>query len=262
LFPLQPVAFVAGVDGLHLPGRQRFTRTPPGAVPLFADGSGPAVLVLRRGRGTIVAVSDPRAGDNAHLARDDNARFFLQLARTYGVTSGDARPRVAFDEFHQGYYDGASFWTAVGRPGRLVAGQLAALALLIAYSASRRFGLPRPLPEAQRVSSEYVASLADLYRRAGAGDAALDGVFRSFRRDLCRAVGVPFDAPTEEVVAQATRTLAAASEETKERLRRAVNDCEARIASGKVADAELVPLARELAALRKDLNLGGQPQDG
>jgi hypothetical protein len=40
-----------------------------------------------------------------------------------------------------------------------------------------------------------------------------------------------------------------------------VNDCEARIAAGRVPDSELVPLARELDALRKDLNLGGQ-QDG
>jgi hypothetical protein len=67
--------------------------------------------------------------------------------------------------------------------------QVAALVVLAAYSASRRFGLPQPLPEPQRVSSEYVASLADLYRRAGAGDAALEGVYRSFRRDLCRAAG-------------------------------------------------------------------------
>ena len=151
----------------------------------------------------------------------------------------------------------------LGRPGRLVAWQLLGLALLLVYSAGRRFGLPRPLPAPPRVSSEYVASLADLYRRARAADAALEGVYLSFWRDLCRAVGLPYDAPPEEVVVRASRTLATGdSASVEERLRRAVNECEARIDAGQVRDADLVPLARELEALRKELGIGGHDDAG
>ena len=252
LFPLQPAPFLSGVDALQVPGKDRFGNVPSGGVPLFRDER-PAVLLLRHGGGTIVAVSDPAVADNEHLVQADNARFLTGLIGVYAGSGG----RVGFDEFHQGYQMADSFWDAVGRPGQLVAWQLLVLVLLLAYSAGRRFGLPRPLPAPARVSSEYVASLADLYRRARAADAALEGVYLSFWRDLCRAVGLPYDAPTNEVVRRAAGTLGSGNrQELEDRLRRVVNECETKIEGGKVAERDLAPLGRELEILRKDLGLG------
>ena len=254
LFPLQPAPYLAGVDGVTVPSSDRFEKLPVSGVPLFADPR-PAAVAIRHEKGIILALSDPGIADNRHIALTDNARF---LTAAIGSYAGSSR-RVGFDEYHQGFYTtDDSLWTAIGRPGQFVSWQLLALALLIAYSCSRRFGLPRPLPAPSRVSSEYVASLADLYRRARAADAALEGVYLSFWRDLCRAVSLPFDTPTEDVVRRAARTLAPGNAvEIEERLRRVVNDCEGKIEQGTVQDSDLLPLARELEQLRRDLELGG-----
>nr|CAA9282084.1 hypothetical protein AVDCRST_MAG63-3692 [uncultured Armatimonadetes bacterium] len=260
LFPLQPAPFLGGVDGVLVPGKGRWQKLPAGAVSLFADER-PAVAFLRRGGGTILAVADAGIADNRHITEADNARFLLAALRSLAGDGG----RVGFDEYHQGFQEADGFFDAIGRPGQLVVWQIVALALLLAYSASRRFGLPRPLPAPPRVSSEYVASLADLYRRARAADAALEGVYLRFWRDLCRAVTLPYDADTDEVVRRAARSVhgigGAETRALEERLRRVVNECEAKIESGKVRDADLLPLARELEALRKELGLGGDDRE-
>lgn len=256
LFPLQPAPFLAGVDGLSVPGTARFTRPPPDAVPLFADDK-PAVLLLRHEKGTVIAVSDPAVAANKQITQADNARFLIALVRAYAGAGG----AVGFDEYRQGFQESDSLWEAIGRPGQLAFWQLVVLTLLAAYSASRRFGLPRPLPAPARVSSEYVASLADLYRRAGAADAALEGVYLSFWRDLCRAVGLPYDAPTGDVLNRVNQALLTGRPEAQERLRRVVNECEGKIESGKVSHKELLPLARALDVLRKELELGGTDRE-
>lgn len=257
LFPLQPAPFVQGVDGVQVPGASRFVRAPAQAVAVFADTK-PALVVARRGRGTVVAVSDPGIADNAHLARADNARLLTLLVQNYAGPGG----RVGFDEYHQGYAASDSFWDAVGQPGQRAAWQLLALSVLLAYSASRRFGLPRPLAARARVSSEYVASLADLYRRAGATSVALEGVYHPFWRGLCRAVSLPEDSPKDEVVTQAARTLGMGDKTLlADRLRGVVETCETKIKAGKLSEHELVSLARELEQLRRELNLGGNERD-
>ncbi len=249
---LQPVPLLANVDALRVPGTVRWDKTPSDAVSLFADRH-PAVVLLRRKTGTILAVSDPAVADNKHLSEADNARFFLDLARGYG--SGG---RIAFDEYHQGFQASDGFWDAVGRPGQLVAWQLLAVVLLLCWSAGKRFGLPRPLPAAPRVSSEYVSSLANLYRRARAADAALEGVYLPFWRELCRAVGLPYDAPTDQVVHRAAYTLGTSADKDalEARLREAVFACEQKLESGTVRDNDLLPLARGLEQMRKELGLG------
>ena len=257
LYPLQPVPALSWVDGLHVPTAVRWSKTPQSAVPLFADQA-PAVVLFRHGAGTVVAVSDAGVVDNQTITELDNARFITDLIRTYAGAGG----RVGFDEYHQGFQEADNFWDAVGRPGQLAAWQLLGLTLLIVYSAGRRFGLPRPLPASSRVSSEYVASLADLYRRAGAADAALEGVYLSFWRDLCRAVALSYDAPTDEVVRRAARTLGTGDKaDLERRLHAIVGACEAKIDEGKVRDRDLLPLARDLEAMRKELGLGGEDRE-
>ncbi len=82
-------------------------------------------------------------------------------------------------------------------------------------------------------------------------------MYLSFWRDLCRALALPYDAPADEVVRRAARAGGAGDRQgLEERLRRVVNECEAKIEAGKVAERDLVPLARDLEALRKELGIG------
>ncbi len=260
LAPGRPAPWLAGVRQVRVPGKNRFTQVPRSAVWVVADEK-PAVIVLKRGKGQVIGVSSSAFIDNEHLAEADNARFLVQAVTAFGA--GPDAP-VYFDEYHQGYEEKSGFLTAIGKPGQLALYQIIALMLLAAYSAGVRFGLPRSAAKAGRLSSEYVASMADLYRRARAGDAALEGVYLSFWRDLCRSVGVPLDAPTAEVAQQAAAALADVSytpekrRDLSRRLAETLQACETKIEAGPkgIRDRELLYLARELEGLRKELGLG------
>ena len=281
----QPALFLAGVSQLKPAGDKRYTAAPAKSVALVADRL-PLALAISYGKGIIFAISDAGIPDNTHLTNADNARFAVQMAEAYTTKE---HPEILFDEYHQGYQDDDTFWSAIGRPGQLAFWQLTGLFLLMAYSASRRFGLPRPLQAPPRVSSEYVRSLADLYRRARASDAALESVTRIFWRDLCRAAGMPADAPIRDV---AVRVVAAGDSHTEaeravlvERITATVAECRAKIEAAEIpvpqpkapavkgekrkrkpkmkpklviGEAELLRLVMAIETLRKELELGGR----
>ena len=262
--PTQPVPYLSRVNTVFVPGYTRFLSLGKDATVLLRDGK-PAVVAIKRGAGRIIAISEPGIIDNAHLTSSDNARFFLQTILAFNDpkrTDG-----VLFDEFHQGYQEEHSFWNALGQPGQFAVLQLVVLIALGCWSAAVRFGLPRSLVPQSRLSSEYVASLADLYRRARASDAALEGVYLSFWRDLCRAVGVPLDAETAEVARRAASSLgsdaysANASQKRAKREEKLLNlmrVCETKIDAGakNLAESELLSLARAIEDMRKELQLG------
>jgi hypothetical protein len=254
LAPQQPAALLGGVGGVRFPDIARWEKTPETAVSLFGDRK-PAIVVFTRGRGTVYAVSSPGVIENHTLAVTDNACFFVQMVEA-SVPPGGV---VYFDEYHQGYSEQDTLWTAIGQPGRSAFLQVAVLALLLAYAAGRRFGLPRPLPPAPRVSSEYVTSLSDLYRRARARDAALEGVFLPFWRDLCRATGLPDDSPPDEIARRAAALAEAEPARWRDRIGAVLAECRAKIDGGAkaVRDDDLLRLTREMEAVRKELRLGG-----
>ena len=269
IHPTQPAPYLAGVNEVQVPGTERFATLGKNATVLLADDE-PGVVAVRVGTGRVIAVTSPAVIDNAHLATSDNARFLLQLVGAFddsNVKGTHVRAGILFDEFHQGYQEEPSFWNAIGQPGQLACLQLVILILLGCWSVGVRFGLPRGLPEQSRLSSEYVASLADLYRRARASDAALEGVYLAFWRDLCRAVGVPLDTDTTEVARMAVASLgvdaygpnvAAKRAKREERLRTLLQTCEAKIDAGakKLNEGELLSLSRALEDMRKELQLG------
>lgn len=261
LAPRQPAVFFEGVRAVRFPGASRFDKTPSAAIALLADRK-PAFIGIARKKGMVLAFATPAIAENRSITIADNARLLTQVVSSHAGTG-----RVLFDEYHQGYEQSDSFWKAIGKPGQLVAYQLMIITLLAVYTAGKRFGLPRPLPQPSRVSSEYVTSLADLYRRAGASDAALEGVYLSFWRDLCHAAGMPLDSGREAVIPPAVAALTNSGSvnrpELESRLERLLAECEQKISgsgtkSGSISDADLLRLSQQMEALRKELQLGGQ----
>ncbi len=260
----QPVPYLSGVSAVTVPGAERFQRLGKDATVLMGDGKA-AVVVVKRGAGRVLLVSSPAVIENKSLADADNARFLTQTVSAF--LNPKRADGVIWDEFHQGYQEEHSFWNAIGQPGRLATLQLGVLLGLICFTAATRWGLPRPSQPGNRLSSEYVTSLADLYRRARATDAALEGVYLSFWRDLCRAVGMPLDSPAEDVSRRAAASLGtgaygadatAKRARSEQKLTRLLQECETRIEAGnkKLADAELLSLARAIEGMRKELELG------
>jgi hypothetical protein len=169
--------------------------------PFLVDGERVFGAVIPRERGRVVALSAPAALSNAALWRQDNARMALSLVGPPG------RGRVMFDERHHGY------GLAEGRPlhsllldqawGR--AALYAGLAILLFLLLSgRRFGRPRQLEAARgRSLSEYVSSMAALYRSGRKRSFLAEHFQHRLHRDFAQDLGLPGDASLEQIKARA-----------------------------------------------------------
>lgn len=248
--PLQPVSDTMGMLSLHSESDARLKRTRGDSLALFADKAGPLVLIIPVGKGRLIAVADDAVFSNSQLSRSENAVFLANLLAHYGTAGG----RVLFDEYHHGDAAdaGGSVWEDLGRPLQLALIQLcfAGLALLVLLSV--RFGPPVPAVRLfARSSADYVGSLASLYRRAGASQTALETLYRQFLRDICGRLALPPDVDLERLAAVAARR----GQIDKERLRRLLATCELRLDQGKVSEAELLDLTRQMESIRKEIGI-------
>ena len=138
------------------------------------------------GAGSVVFLSDPFVVSNDGINLVDNAQLAINLVAS---SSGG----IAFDEFHQGYGAGQNRLLDyfAGTPLAAVFFQLAALAIVIFYTQSRRFARPLPADEPNRLSKlEYVGAMAELQQRTKAFDLAMENIYKDFRRRAARLVGV------------------------------------------------------------------------
>lgn len=246
--PLQPVADTSGVLSLHSESGFRIKRTSADGLALFGDQAGPLALVIPFGKGRLIAIADGGLWTNRQLVQSENSVFLANVLAHYGKPGG----RVLFDEYHHGDAASAdgSVWDDLGRPLQLAVIQLcfAALGLLVVLSV--RFGPPvPPVALIARSSADYVGSLAGLYRRAGASQTALETLYRQFLRDICGRLALPPDVDLERLTAVAARR----GQIDKERLRRLLATCELRLDQGKVSEAELLDLTRQMESIRKEI---------
>jgi hypothetical protein len=248
--PLQPVADTQGMLSLHSEADSRIKRTRPDGLALFGDSAGPLALEIPVGPGRLIAVADGTIFSNSELPRSENAVFLANLLAHYGHPGG----RVLFDEYHHGDVSGAngSVWEDLGRPLQLALIQLCFAALALLGLLAVRFGPPVPMVRSiARSSADYVASLASLYRRAGASHTALEMLYRQFLRDICGRLALPPDVDLERLAQVAARR----GQIDKERLRRLLASCEMRLDSGKVSEAELLDLTRQMESIRKEIGI-------
>ena len=248
--PLQPVADTRGILSVHSESDSRIKRTAGDGLAIFGDRAGPLALEIPVGRGRLIAVADGGLWSNSQLPRSENAVFLANLLAHYGQPGG----RVLFDEYHHGDISdaGGSVWEDLGRPLQLALIQLGLAVLALLALLAVRFGPPVPLGRgAARSSADYVGSLASLYRRAGASQTALETLYRQFLRDLCGRLALPPDVDLERLAAVAARR----GQVDKERLRRLLATCELRLDTGKVSEAELLDLTRQMESIRKDIGI-------
>ena len=248
--PLQPVSDTQGVLSLHSESNSRIKRVSGDGLALFGDSAGPLALEIPVGRGRLIAIADGTIFSNSQLPRSENAVLLANLLSHYGKPGG----RVLFDEYHHGDATsaGGSLWEDLGRPLQLALLQLCFAAVALLALLAVRFGPPVPLPRpAARSSADYVASLASLYRRAGASQTALETLYRQFLRDICGRLALPPDVDLERLASVAARR----GQIDKERLRRLLATCEMRLDSGKISETELLDLTRQMESIRKEIGI-------
>ena len=153
-------------------------------VPLLVTPQGLAAIEFTSGAGRVIVFTDPSIFSNAALARDDNARFAVQLLSTL-------RGPVAFDETVHGFGQQQSLWNALPPPVHLaVYLALFALALSIARNVWRFAPALVPQLQSERDSSAYITSMANLLAHARASGKAMRDDADSALRAVRRACGV------------------------------------------------------------------------
>lgn len=143
----------------------------------------PMVAMLRVGEGQVFVFSSDYALSNDGIRDLDNGDFVYNIVQMAGGK------RVAFDEAHHGLsVDGDLLALLTGNPWgwALIYGALL-LGIYFWWSA-RRLGppLPVPTPDRRRPTSDYVTSVASLFRRARKPGYAAERYLRFFKRTLSR----------------------------------------------------------------------------
>jgi hypothetical protein len=199
------------------------------------------------GSGSIIFLSDPFVVANGGISLVDNAQLAINI-----VSAGNGL--IAFDEYHQGYGQSNNrlFQYFSGTPVIAVFVQIVLLVGLLFLSQSRRFARPVQKSEPDRLSKlEYVGAMADLQRRTGAYDLALDNIFSDFRRRVNRHLGVDNTADDHKT-AQAIAERIGGDPSVIEDL---FAQCESLMYGSKARKRDALHLVKEIRTLEEGLGL-------
>ncbi|SEK54811.1 hypothetical protein SAMN05444354_101848 [Stigmatella aurantiaca] len=222
---------------------QAYLELPPGAVPLLVDAQleRPVAAVVPYGLGRVLVLGAPELAMNQALARADNAQFWLSALRALGGPGP-----FEFSEFHHGFSNERSVVDFARRYGLHFA--VAQLLLGVGFWAVslKRFGRPRPPPEALRVgATDALFAMSRLYREGRHHAFAAELITREVTQELALMAGLPAHTPAPAV---AEGLAARGRKDLAQGLRALLRQAE-----GPTTDKELVRLATRAAGLRHRL---------
>jgi hypothetical protein len=174
-----------------------------GFVSHLALEDGAVLVSLRQGAGRVILSATSFPFSNAGLKAAGNPELVLNLLALAGQPG-----RVWFDEWHHGQraavrqISGPGEWlryTPGGRALLFLTGMLLAALLLH----GRNFGRPAPLLKdlSRRSPLENITALANLYRRAGRRQAALQHIRQQLKRELGQRYRIDPTLPDDEYIA-------------------------------------------------------------
>ncbi|HWQ36592.1 MAG TPA: DUF4350 domain-containing protein [Blastocatellia bacterium] len=215
----------------------------------LGDSRGAVLADFDYGNGRVIILSDPFVVANNGIAQGANLTLALNLIN---ATGGKAR-RILFDEAIHGYQSVSNplFVYFRGTPVMWVFGQLVLIALLIAWSAGRRFARPLPLPVPDRHSPlEFVSSMANLQQAARARDLALENIYPRFRTSLCRRLGLSVRSKPDEIASAISRRRLKVS---AIEVRRTLLESERALAGSEIDDQQLLNLVATMRRISAQL---------
>jgi hypothetical protein len=238
LVPAQPSRFTVGVERLEARVRV-WLDLPPGAVALLVDeGAERAVVgLVPYGLGRLIVIGAPELAMNQALTRADNALFWRSVGRAL------ADGPIAFDEYHHGFTGDRSIAEFAARYGLQFAAAQLLLGVMLWAASLKRFGRPRPPPDAVRIgATDALFATSRLYREGKHHAHAAASIAKELAAEYARKAGVPARAEASEISAaldlRGRKDLASALLDVT----RAAN--EARNDAGVEAVARLAALAR------------------
>lgn len=179
---------LARAGHVPIPDQARWTEITPTVHVQQWCGADAVVVSYKVGAGSIVWWSSAQPLTNLGLKNDESLKLLLA-----SIDSGSTQshPTVLFDEYFHGITSSLSDYTH-GLPLSQIVWQMAAVALLLVLSFGRRNGpirLPMRLPRTSPI--EFAESMGDLYRKAGATQAATEAASRRLLRFLVDRCGLP-----------------------------------------------------------------------
>jgi hypothetical protein len=190
-FPaIAPSPFTRDAPKIAMDAISRWVATDGDQVPLYGEPEAPVVVTWRLGNGRVVWWASPTPVTNSGISREGNLPFFLDCIQAARPGASPGETTVLWDEYFHGYR--GSLWdyfeeTAV--PWAIL--QLALVALFVMLAFGRRSGpLYAPAAVTRLSPLEFVDTLGDLYRRAGAGSAAVRVAYQRFRALLLRRLAL------------------------------------------------------------------------
>jgi len=206
-FPLAPHPLFTGLE--LRTGGGTVESDLPAALPVAGDvrpdpgkATWVAAVSVARGKGEVLLLAGTDLLENRWLGEGGNLSLWVRVA---------ARGRVVFDERWREPRRAPP--PASLRGIALLAGQSLLAAAAFLWARGRRLGAirPPPPPESGRTAADYLASLAALYRRAGAEPELCRQAWRRFRLDLERRAGIPVALDDEAAARRLERTRPAAA---------------------------------------------------
>jgi hypothetical protein len=196
----QPLPGALPVSRVRMPGE--FTlEPPPGSVVFISTREGdehlPLAAMIPAGEGRVFVLATDYPLSNLGLGEADNGALAYNLA---GFGGGR---RVAFDEVHHNPSTGGDLIGIItGAPWGWALIYAAALSVIYVVWSARRLGPPLPVrsPDMRRPTSDYVRSVARLFRRARKPDYAAGEYTRHMKRTLARHAGMDPGTPDERFV--------------------------------------------------------------
>lgn len=201
-FPaLIPSRVTEGAPEIEMPPPRNWSPGGVGQIAVYGKNGTPAVVVQAIGKGQLIWWGSPYPLTNQGLKESGNLALLLNSAGAPGER------QVLWDEYFHG--SRADLGSYAGRtPLPWVAAQLGLIALFVLVTYSRRSGAIRVPGRTARLSPlEFVDTLGDLYAAGHAGTAAIRVALQRLRFQLTRQLGLPANAPANEIAKVAQRTL-------------------------------------------------------
>lgn len=247
-----------GVRTLAIRSRVRLVLGQKSPYTLLArDESGAVAAEKPLGKGRVFLYANRYGASNSGIGQADNALFLVNICRR--AASGDRS--VAFDDYHHGVGFAASgaganssLWENTPLPLRLSFVYLAALGLLLVYNGNRRFGPARAAKTVSvRTSTDYVNSMARLYRRAGAADIAFETLYGRFILDLRRTLEARGDMSVPQLARTAAQKFGPAADGIEALLQRGES-----VAAGlRLSESDMLNLAQQIEQFRRKCHIVG-----
>lgn len=217
-----------------------------GEVPLLADKFGIVMKAVRVGDGWIFLHASPYSLSNQGIARGDNLRLVLNIIEQF---CADDQRGVWFDEYHHGHRQG--LWRGLPEVVRWGIIQAVLALLLVMLSTAKRFGAPTITSlEPPRERSEFLSSMALLFKRARATQATVRLLKMQFIRD---ALKMPYTLSTPDIDQIVERLMVLPTQEAEE-IARLIDEANRLERKEKLSEGEVLRLAikmREIVRRRE-----------